>query len=380
MKIGYWFLPVMIVVACREKYVAKVNMPTNGYLVVEGFINTGNAATNFTLSRSSSLDSTKIIPETGAEMEVQSSNGASYPLNENSPGKYSIGQIPVDTSLQYRIHIKTSSSKEYLSDLEEAKISPPIDSVAWIADTNAIDISISTHDDQKKSIYYQWEYVETWQYSTMLESGYIWTMPETLVPRDASESFPAYCWASDSSTQIIISSSAKLTKDVIYEFPIAQVSYTTNKLTNLYSILVKQYALTEDWYEWQQRLQSNTEQLGSIFDPQPSELTGNIHCITNPAELTIGFVGCTSISQKRIFISHSEILPNQLIPTGYEGCFQSEYPWYSKTTDSILSGSNTVITGLVFYGGGITNVFISSVGCVDCRLRGGTGIKPSFWP
>jgi hypothetical protein len=346
---------------------------------VEGFINTGDSATSFKLSRTSSLDSSQIIPETGAEMEVESSAGAAYPLTETSPGTYSISQIPVDINQLYRVHIKTSNAKEYLSDLEQAKISPPIDSVSWVKETGALAVSVSTHDDQKKSIYYQWEYEETWQYSTTLESGYIRTKPETLVPRDSSQVFPPYCWASDSSANIIIASSDKLSNDVIYQFPLIQISFATNKLTQLYSISVKQYVLSKDWYEWQQKLQANTEQLGSIFDAQPSDVTGNIHSATDPNEQVIGFVGCTSISQKRIFISHSDI-PDQDINTGYEDCFQLEYPWYSAKTDSLLSGSGAVITGLIFTAGGISGVNISSLACVDCRLRGGTGIKPAYWP
>jgi hypothetical protein len=379
MKMKYWFLLLILATGCKEKYVAKVNVPAKGNLVVEGFINTGDSVTSFKLSRTSSLDSAEIIPETGAEMEVQSSGGASYPLTETSPGMYSVSQIPVALNQQYRVHIKTTNAKEYLSDFEEAKISPPIDSVSWVKGTDALAVSVSTHDNQNKSIYYQWEYEETWQYSTTLESGYIRTKPMTLVPRDSSQLFPPYCWASDSSANIIIASSDKLSNDVIYQFPLTQVSFATNKLTQLYSILVKQYVLTKDWYAWQQQLQANTEQLGSIFDPQPSDVTGNIHCTTDPNEQVIGFVGSTSISQKRIFISHSDI-PDQDINTGYEDCFQLQYPWYSANTDSLLSGSSTVITGLIFTMGGISGVYISSLACVDCRLGGGTGVKPSFWP
>jgi hypothetical protein len=379
MKMKYWFLVLILAAGCKEKYVAKVNVPANGNLVVEGFINTGDSLTSFRLSRTSSLDSSQIIPETGAEMEVQSFNGAVYPLTETSPGTYSISQVPVDLNQQYRIHIKTSNAREYLSDLEQAKFSPPIDSVSWVKGADGLAVSVSTHDAQNKSIYYQWEYVETWQYSTMLESGYIRNESHTLVPRDSSQLFPAYCWASDSSSNIIIASSDKLSNDIIYQFPLTQVSFATNKLTNMYSILVKQYVLTKEWYGWQQKLQANTEQLGSIFDPQPSDVTGNIHCTTEPNEQVIGFVGCTSISQKRIFINHSDI-PDQYINTGYEDCFQSEYPWYDKKTDSVLSGTGAVISGLVFFAGGITNVFISNVACVDCRLRGGVGVKPAYWP
>ena len=382
MKLKYCFLLTIFGAACKQKYVAKTNTPAAGYLVVEGFINVGDSATNFTLSRSSSLDSAQIILETGAEMDVQSSNGASFSLTETSPGHYSISQIPIDLNQQYRIHIKTSNSKEYFSDLEEAKISPPIDSVYWAKDVDGLDVSVSTHDVQNKTIYYQWEYEETWQYSTMFQTHYIRIAPGVIVLRDSSETIPINCWASDSSTSIIISSSEKLSNDVINQFPLTQISYSTNKLIHLYSILVKQYALTKEWYEWQQKLQANTEQLGSIFDPQPSDVNGNIHCATDPNELVIGFVGCSSISEKRIFISHSAI-PDQPIPTGYENCKDTVYPWIPPYThiDKLLSGPGFDVVDVILDSSGIINtVFIVSEDCVDCRFHGGTSIKPDFWP
>jgi hypothetical protein len=122
------------------------------------------------------------------------------------------------------------------------------------------------------------------------------------------------------STTISIANTEKLTANVIYQFPLTQIPYnTSDKLIDRYSILVKQYALTRDWYEWNQKIKKNTEQLGSIFDAQPSETGGNIHCVTDPLETVVGFVGCTTETEKRIFIDRTEI-PRGIISTGYEFC------------------------------------------------------------
>jgi hypothetical protein len=74
-----------------------------------------------------------------------------------------------------------------------------------------------------------------------------------------------------------------------------------------YSILVKQYALTEDGYHYYQILKKNTESLGSIFDAQPSELTCNFHSLQDPTEIVIGFFSASSVVQKRIFIDKSQV-------------------------------------------------------------------------
>ena len=85
-------------------------------------------------------------------------------------------------------------------------------------------------------------------------------------------------------TDILIGSTAKLAQDVVYEFPLVKIPPNSQPLEVEYSILVKQYALTQDGNNFLSLMQLNTESLGSIFDVQPSVTSGNIHSLTNPNE------------------------------------------------------------------------------------------------
>jgi hypothetical protein len=182
-----------------------------------------------------------------------------------------------------------------------------------------------------------------------------------------------------------LNSSAKLAKDVISENPVVFIASSSEKIESRYSIRVKQYALTADAYNYYQQLKKNTEQLGSIFDAQPSELTGNVHCVTNPAEPVIGYVTAGSSSEIRIYINNSS-LPEWLAITPYQDCIMDTalfcagpgcdkqvkeeiYPGYQIPLYSIPAGPGSVT--IIGYAGG-------SPACVDCTLRG-TNIQPSFW-
>jgi hypothetical protein len=383
MRAKYLFLSLMALGACKDKYMPHINTPAISYLVVEGFINAGTGPTTITLTRASGLDSIAVIPETSAQVEVQSANGAGYPLSEQPGGNYTADQVPVDPAQQYRLHIKTSNGKEYVSDLSEVRMSPPIDSVTWKAGSEEAGIFVSTHDPLNNSVYYRWQYIETWQYNTPLQSPYIRIKPLDIQSRTASQLFPLYCWASDLSTNILVGTSAALSQDNIYEFPIATIPYVgSNKLLIRYSILVKQYVLTKDGYDWQQKIKKNTEQLGSIFDPQPSGSGGNIHSTTDPAEIVVGFVGCSSETEKRIFINRADI-PAVLSYDGYDGCMEREYdyPGFMYNTDSLLARQALFITGITKDPvlGTINGVLLATPQCVDCRLAGGTGTQPDFW-
>ena len=383
MKLRTWFILMMILGACKDKYMPHINQPATGYLVVEGYINSGIDSTFIYLSRSSGLDSIEVFPETSAQVEVQSEQGANFPLTEQRGGKYAIGMLPIDPAQKYRVHIRTSNGKEYLSDLSEVKITPPIDSVNWKAGPDLVTIFVSTHDDQKKSIYYQWSFEETWQYSPPYVSNYIYDPKDTLadsfylVPRINARDYST-CWLTTQSSNINLGSTASLNADVISEFPLQTVSYAgSNRLMTRYSILVKQNVLTKDAYEWEQKLQKNTEQLGSIFDAQPSETGGNLHCTTDATEQVIGFIGCSSQTKKRIFINRYE-LPDVYVTTGYEICSVDSVP---KPKEGQAFGDTTYewVIDHLFKGNSIIGATGSPKGCIDCMDKGGVNVKPSFW-
>ena len=181
------------------------------------------------------------------------------------------------------------------------------------------------------------------------------------------------------STNINLGSTANLSADVISKFPLQTISYySSNRLVTRYSILVKQNVLSKGAYEWKEKLKKNTEELGSIFDAQPSETSGNIHNPADPSEQVIGFVECSSQTTKRIFINRSD-LPNVFVFTGYENC-SIDSVGLDNTALSLAfgSGAEWPIEYLVK---GVVTVAMkgSNVSCIDCRTQGGVNVKPSFW-
>jgi len=151
--------------------------------------------------------------------------------------------------------------------------------------------------------------------------------------------------------------------------------------------LVKQYALSSAGYNYFEQLRQNTEELGGIFDPQPSQLTGNVHCTTDANIPAIGYVTVGTIQQKRVFIDNSQ-LPDSWTTTYPYNCEQDTALYFNP-----LTKQNDVLRYLVpvpsnqlatagWYGNpaGMVPIgyFYSDPICVDCSLRG-TLIKPGFW-
>jgi len=378
MKWRLWILMLMIMFACKEKYVVSVPVPPSGFLVVEGFINV-NGITNIMMSRASSLDSPVLIPERDAKVEVQSVSGVDYLLTEQPGGHYTIDSIPGVYEQQYRLHIQTSNGKEYLSDLTDVKITPQIDSLNWIANPDNVTIYVTTHDDNSQPGYYQWQFEETWRYSAKYNSNIEYKNGQ-IIDRPESDRY-FVCWRSALSTTISIANTEKLSSNVIYEFPVNQISYfTSDKLIDRYSILVKQVALTKDWYDFNLKMRRNTEQLGTIFDAQPSQTNGNIHSVSDPSEAVIGFIGSTTQTVKRIFVDRLQIPRNTKVFSGYEACSeygvgldpQALYDKFHDTTFYVPITRN-------YYAGFLVGYSYAGPECVDCRMKGGTTTMPPFW-
>jgi len=375
-----FFFLVVFLWRCKEKYVSPYKSTGTGYLVVEGYI-TGNGPTQFTLSRTVDLSGNGVIPpETKASVQVEGDDNSVFPLTEQGNGIYVRSSMGLNTTTKYRLRIKTSDGKEYLSDAVMYKKTPAIDSVSWTYNgTEGIKLYVNTHDPANATHYYLWQYNETWQYTAPEQSLYKYLRDQNeVVYRPYSEQIYT-CWKNAASTKLFLGNSTKLTQDVIYLQQLDQIPANTQPLGILFSILVNQYALTEDGYNFLTLMQKNTESLGSIFDAQPSALRGNIHCLTNPSEQVIGFVSAGTLEQKRLFIYRSQV-PDWRY---YTSCSLKDtlVGLDSASLIQFFAQQSYIPLEQHYARGGPPDGWTSNViSCADCRLQGGTTTKPDYWP
>ena len=151
------------------------------------------------------------------------------------------------------------------------------------------------------------------------------------------------------------------------------------RITYIYSILVKQWSLSDAAYNYYKTLKKFTEESGGLFGPMPTEITGNVSCISNPDKKARGYVIASNVKSKRHYIYRSDF--KQIVPL-YENCYW-EWPgmhdyWEAQWSDNIdkfgciaLSKSGKIDMDAILY----------SSECVDCRkTKGATKKRPDFWP
>jgi hypothetical protein len=366
---------IVAIYSCQKPIDIKATTTNANILVVEGLINAGSNLTTIKLSRTVTIgNKTTANPEGGATITIENAQATVATLNEVSKGTYSSAAIlNLDKTKQYRVRIKTANGKIYLSDLVDVKITPPIDSVGYTFKNNGIQIYANAHDDTNNSRYYLYDYAEAWIFNTFYSSGYV-SNGSGLSPRTPAQ-IVSSCYNETATANIFLNSTAALSQDISYQFPLIFIEGTSERISVRYSILVNQTVLTKDAYVFWENLKKSTESLGSIFDVQPSQLIGNIHNVTDPTEPVIGYISAGTTQSKRIYINKRDL------PVS----FVTKYP-YSCRVDTAKSPGD-IATYVISLTAGTTPLHPNPDGpgylftdrtCADCTIRGKVQ-KPAFW-
>ena len=362
----------MVATACIDPYTPQVIQQDIRALVVDGFVNTSANTVEVDLSRTLPLLTEETYePVTDALVTLETENGNYFSLSHIEGGKYRLDGLVLDESVRYRLLINTTDN-EYHSEFVTLKSSPALDEVAWeiSPDGDGVQIYVNANDPSNQTRYYQWVFEETWEYTSELVSIYLLDNDELRIRND--DEMVDRCWKTQNSNKILISQTTQLTNDVVYKFPLLFISKESQKISQHYSILVQQRALDEATYNYLQQLQKTTEVMGGLFDPMPSQVTGNIFSVKNASEPVIGYFRGGAVQEKRLFITRSELRP-----------YFPAYPSFLCSTQTIF-GIEELKKALPHYqpvntlGGAI---FIAPISCMDCRVSGGGVLtKPVFWP
>jgi len=372
-KVSLLFM-LLAMAGCRESYLPPTVTTDYSLLVVDGVINAGGDSSFLKLSRTRKLSDTATnIPEPFASVLLESKTGVNYSFTNLGNGLYAAPPLPLSRTETYRLRISTSTGSLYQSDYVPVKITPAIDSLSWKQDTNVF-VSLYTHDPLNDTRFYRWEFKEIWEYRSFYDSNleFDYVTNQVLFIDSAKQFYR--CWNSSNSFEVLLGTSSNLAQDVINDYLLQKIDNGSDKISTRYSIEAKQYALTRQAFDYWQLLKKNGKELGSLFGALPSELIGNIHCVTNPSEPVIGFVSISTVETKRNFIT------NNLLKD-----------WNSGSTSTVLCAPKIVTPDSISYylqterdkgpayfitGGGLA---IAPNICIDCRIRGGNTKKPAFW-
>ncbi len=234
----------------------------------------------------------------------------------------------------YRLLINIPGGGQYASGWETMLAAAPIGDVETeyqerernnpnAKDQKGVQVFLSNEDTEHDISFYKWEFAETYQYTLVFPpeiDAVFGSNPGSgqdsiiIIPRQLLHG--RICYKTEYSKSITTRSSEGLTENKISRLPLTFISNETLRLFIRYSMLLKQFAITKEYHENLRKIAEVNQTSGSLFDPIPNEIFGNIKNVDNDREPVLGYFGVGGVSEKRIFIERSDL------PLGFFGSFE----------------------------------------------------------
>ncbi len=380
---------------CISPYDAKIDPLDNHIVVIEGDI-TPNDTTKIKISLTRNLDqlADEKGPITNAFIWVEDEVGnryVGYGAYVNFESYYIIPPFNYNINSKYKLCVNISTNAQgiwgggevtqysYETDFLELLTAPPIESIVYETneDNSAVTFFVNSNDPSNNTKFYKWSFREDWEFKSLYMSYHQYDpILKTVVPITYGND-RHICWSFKESSSILIFNTEALSEDRVYMQPLVSMGKTDLRTSRLYSMNLKQMAISKEAYKFWDNLKKNSEEIGGIFDPQPSEVSGNIKCTSHPEKRAIGYISAGIPSYKRVYAIGKEIgiykhpgNCGEMVITNKENPLTDEWMY--------LMGYDIIGIDLDFDTGEVEKYW-TAIQCVDCRLFG-TKVKPSYWP
>lgn len=382
-KITFILMMMAMLSGCVEDYQLPDSIASSysEELYIEGRILSGDMSV-FQISRTVPLSGfIPNTPITGAKITIVGENGYTSRLAADlKDGQYVLNTEALDTSVRYKVQILVlgevyESSFQYLQD------TPQIDEVTVREEPEQAAFLVSTHGAGSQQPYYQWMFEEDWEFHAPMDltvtngNGGFMFSTDVYKIKDGKNPY-YYCWGHAESTDLYLYSAESLTDNRVVDYELQRIPYSDQRISSLYALTLKQCSLSREAYDYYRTLASYTQESAGLFTPMPSELHGNVRCVSSPKRSARGFIQASTVSVLRKFFDLS-------IHSSYMNCTPTEtdpsspQDWRAEWRDLSGAGFAAWVKELGVLDDG---ALLYHAECVDCRQSAGTKNKPSWWP
>ena len=392
-KTKLWFLLGILSVlsSCVEEYTLPT---TTSYvepeIVIQGRILTGGKSVVY-LTNTTPFNSNEEAPDIlNAQVHIIGQNGfrseaAEFVIEEDC---YVIDTQALENNTHYAVEV-TVDGETYQSEFQPILIAPEISEVTWQENESSVSIYVSTKAGKDDPRHFMWTFEEDWEFHADIDMR----GNDTIKPCYVEKHYPDltetrnpyyYGWIHDVSKKIFLQSTSNLSENLTGNVKIHEIGIEDIRISYIYSILVKQWSLTDEAYSYYNTLKRYTEESGGLFTPVLSDYQGNIRCLSNPTKRVHGWVLASSVTTKRIFIYEENFehlrsqYSNLLCIAKHRTAHKDEFnaivtpypplsPWVIMAVDANWQND--------------PNAILYNWHCVDCRYTtGATKKRPDFWP
>lgn len=374
------FLLLLLVQACIVPFEPDIK-ETQEVMVIDGMITDRPGIHQVRVSISTPYSDPRFMPVSGCVVAVYDDQGnvEVYDESQEEAGIYEawLDEPFLGVGKVYSLYVMAPSNREYVSDYDTLLSCPPVDALYYShevsggSDPDDIWQGLQFYNDvrgfEDGTRNYRWKAIATWEYKSPYGIEYI---------RYQGQNYPyivdsvGTCWMTENIETVFAASTQLLSENNIYRNKLHYVSDQTPRLARRYSLLVEQHSLTDQAFNYWEKLAAQSANAASLYETQPSSSQGNIYSTDQPGEKVLGCFYATAIKEKRIFVEWDEL--------------DFAAPAYTCRLDT-LADNSTFLYDRYYY-----LISLQPLGpgppwlggpdnCFNCTMRGGSNEKPDFW-
>ncbi len=375
----------LVMVTCVEPYDFDA-LKYEKVLVIDGAISDLDEEYEVEITYTYPLGS-ELEPQhvTDAEVWVENSSGNRFDYTLATDQKYiSPAGMTGVVGESYQLYVKMPDGTLYQSEPQLLKAAPAIDTIYGqyaelpsedgTVNVGGIQFFIDSESITGNTHHFRYEWEEAFKIITPYPARYELTEDSSIVRMDTSLGI---CYKEGFSNSLIYGTTEGVTSDKMLEFPIRFLSEEQQQLRVRYTILVRQYAISEAAYLFYKRLEENNQSGGSLFDQQTGSVFGNMYSSTDGDQAVLGFFEVSGVSERRQFFNYSDFDERFSRPVFPFDCY------FGSAIKTIPDSAAYYLTAT---GGNIYDytsfeppaVSIHTRSCTDCSYYADL-IAPSYW-
>lgn len=379
-RLIYLITAMLAAVSCVYPFTADISSVNTDSIVIEGDIIIGGSS-HFKMSEMLAIEGeSNLQPQNiPATFTVEDDKGGTY--QADADGNLDLTSAPSDRRYRLRA-VNHNSSKEYVSSWQTIMETCEIDSLSFMPNESngTLDLRISLHGPDDYRLY-QFIMDEVWEYKAFYRATHYYVEPSSSLPLDYRNSGMIvpfengentyYCWKRRNVPTLNVISTEDLSENRLVNEKIHAVPNYDNKLSYIYCLNVSAMAISQEHLSYLKHLNEVSHYTGSLFSPNPSEMRGNIRCVSDTTEFVLGYIGAGKLSSSRVFYYNDKVHFFKPVYEAHSSKIIAKRDWYrSWKFDGLLPMNGDPVQGYEW----------AESRCIDCRLMGGNKEKPEYWP
>lgn len=316
MKYIVYFSLFGLLISCIEPEEIRIDEAAE-FLTVEGRITTqpGPHIVKISLSaRYGNVFEGFIAPLRSAQVSVRDNTGQITFLTELENGNYATPEgFELIVGREYSLLIERADGKNYLSIPTLVTAVPEIQDLQYrfkslavenqFQSTSGLEVYATFDNPNEGENFLMWRNSGSYKIVTFPEDH---VDPQTGAP--APKDCCKTCWIRESNADksINIFNSSSFAPGII-EYPVAFIKDDGLRYTDRYVATIQQMSISKEAHQYFRVLDQQLQIQGSIFDPPPATLRGNMISIDDPEETVLGYALFADVSEKRISLPRTAL-------------------------------------------------------------------------